>query len=177
MAGGREGYNARRRPDADIPDAAELPEDPMRRRLLVQDATPESMCELLASNPNGMLHMRDELSGSLSSFERYSPGGRDFWLEAYGGRSFVVDRKSGRGPVTIPFNGVSVLGDIQPEKLTECLLSTADDGLVSRFIWAWPDPIRYTRPRSVADIGRLDRIYRLSSTCRRSADQMAHLSL
>ncbi|UZK64640.1 DUF3987 domain-containing protein [Sphingomonas sp. M1-B02] len=66
-----------------IPAAAELPDDPVRRRLLVQDATPESMCELLASNPNGMLHMRDELSGWLSSFERYSPGGRDFWLEAY----------------------------------------------------------------------------------------------
>jgi hypothetical protein len=143
-----------------MPPAAELPDDPVRRRLLVQDATPESMCELLASNTNGMLHMRDELSGWLSSFERYSPGGRDFWLEAYGGRSFVVDRKSAKGPVTIPFNGVSVLGGIQPEKLTECLLSTADDGLVPRFVWAWPDPIRYTRPRSVADRGRLDAIYR-----------------
>jgi len=155
-----------------VPAAAELPDEPVRRRLLVQDATPESMCELLSSNINGMLHMRDELSGWLASFDRYSPGGRDFWLEAYGGRSFVVDRKGASGPVTVPFNGVSVLGGIQPEKLTECLLNTADDGLVPRFLWAWPDPIRYTRPRSIADTDRLEVIYRrlLSLQVGRAAD-------
>ena len=143
-----------------MPDAAVEPDEPQRPRLLVQDGTPEAIGEILAGNPNGVLHLRDELAGWLTSFERYSPGGREFWLEAYGGRPHVIDRKSMKAPLFIPFNGVTVLGGIQPEKLSECLLKTADDGLVPRFLWAWPDPIRYQRPSAIADVAQLERVYR-----------------
>lgn len=144
-----------------MPIAAQEPDEPQRPRLLVQDATPEALGDILAGNPNGTLHLRDELAAWLMSFERYSPGGREFWLEAYGGRPHVIDRKSNKaGPLFIPFNGVTVLGGIQPEKLRECLLKTADDGLVPRFLWVWPDPIVYQRPRQIADVSALERIYR-----------------
>ncbi|TCP36535.1 DUF3987 domain-containing protein [Sphingomonas sp. BK235] len=144
-----------------MPTAAQEPEEPQRPRLHVKDATPEAMSDILAGNPNGTLHLRDELAAWLTSFERYSPGGREFWLEAYGGRPHVVDRKSNKnGPLFIPFNGVTVLGGIQPEKLRDCLLKTADDGLVPRFLWVWPDPIRYQRPRELADVSQLEQIYR-----------------
>lgn len=143
-----------------MPDAAVEPDEPQRPRLLVQDGTPEAVGDILAGNPNGVLHLRDELAGWLASFERYSPGGREFWLEAYGGRPHVIDRKSLKAPLFIPFNGVTVLGGIQPEKLAECLLKTADDGLVPRFLWAWPDPIPYRRPRAIADVALLERVYR-----------------
>ena len=153
-----------------MPDAAEMPDEPSRRRLLVQDATPEAVGEILAGNPNGTLHLRDELAGWLMSFERYSPGGREFWLEAYGGRPHVIDRKSLKKPLAIPFNGVTVLGGIQPEKLSDCLLNVADDGLVARFIWAWPDPIRYRRPRQLADTNRLENLYRRLDNLKCAAD-------
>ncbi len=144
-----------------MPEAAVEPEPPQRPRLMVQDGTPEAVIEILAGNPNGILHLRDELAGWLMSFERYSPGGREFWLEAYGGRHFTVDRKSNKaGAVSVPFNGVTVLGGIQPEKLSDCLLGTADDGLVARFLWAWPEPRRYQRPRSIADLALLETVYR-----------------
>ncbi|MDY7525853.1 YfjI family protein [Sphingomonas sp. 10B4] len=144
-----------------MPEAAVDPDEPQRPRLVVQDATPEAMGDILAGNPNGTLHLRDELAAWLMSFERYSPGGREFWLEAYGGREHTVDRKGNKaGPVNVSFNGVTVLGGIQPEKLRECLLRTADDGLVPRFLWVWPDPIQYRRPRQVADVGKLERLYR-----------------
>lgn len=143
-----------------MPDAAVEPDEPQRPRLMVQDGTPEAVMDILSGNPNGILHLRDELAGWLMSFERYSPGGREFWLEAFGGRHFTVDRKSLKAPLFIQFNGVTVLGGIQPEKLSECLLKTADDGLVARFLWAWPDPIRYQRPSGVADVVLLERIYR-----------------
>lgn len=143
-----------------MPDAAVEPDEPQRPRLMVQDGTPEAVMDILAGNPNGILHLRDELAGWLMSFERYSPGGREFWLEAFGGRHFTVDRKSLKAPLFIQFNGVTVLGGIQPEKLSECLLKTADDGLVARFLWAWPDPIRYQRPRALADASVLERVYR-----------------
>lgn len=144
-----------------MPSAAVEPDEPQRPRLLVQNATPEAMGDILAGNPNGSLHLRDELAAWLMSFERYSPGGREFWLEAYGGRPHVIDRKSNKnGPLFIPFNGVTVLGGIQPDKLRDALLKTADDGLVPRFLWVWPDPIRYQRPRQIADVSKLERVYR-----------------
>lgn len=142
------------------PDAAVIPDEPVRRRLKVVDATPEAMGPILAGNPSGTLHFRDELAGWLQGFERYSPGGREFWLEAYGGRPFVIDRKGAKAPITIPFNGVSVLGGIQPEKLAESLLNGADDGLVARFLWAWPEAIPFRRPQRVADAHRLEQVFR-----------------
>jgi hypothetical protein len=159
-----------------LPSDAVAPNPPQRRRLFVQDSTPEALGEILSGNPNGVLHNRDELAGWLMSFERYAPGGREFWLEAYGGRSHVIDRKSMKEPLIIPFNGVTVLGGIQPEKLADCLLDVADDGLVARFIWAWPDPIPYRRPRNLADVALLDEVYRRLASLSATDDEAGGIS-
>jgi putative DNA primase/helicase len=145
-----------------LPDDAVEPAEPVRRRTLIMDATPEAVGSILEGNPQGTLHFRDELAGWLTSFERYSPGGREFWLEAYGGRPFVIDRKgAAKGPLTIPFNGVSVCGGIQPAKLADTLLNAPDDGLVARFLWAWPDKLGVIRrPRAAADMVALENAYR-----------------
>ncbi len=161
----------------EMPEEAEAPEAPQRPRLMVQDSTPEEMASILAGNVNGTLHLRDELAGWLDSFERYSPGGRSFWLEAYGGRPFVVDRKSQSKPLIVPFNGVSVLGGIQPEKLHDALLGVSDDGLVARFMWVWPEAIRFSRPRQIADTARLDRLYRRLQQIHRPADETVTIPL
>lgn len=143
-----------------LPTDAVEPEEPQRRRTIIGDATPEAVGAILASNPVGTMVCRDELAGLFTSFDRYSPGGREQWLEAFGGRPFVIDRKGSKGPLIIPFNGVSVIGGIQPEKMSTALFGVADDGLVARFLWAWPDPIPFTRPRSIADLSALEDIYR-----------------
>lgn len=143
-----------------MPPAADEPDEPHRRRTLVMDATPEAVGAILAGNPMGTLHFRDELAGWLTSFERYSPGGREFWLEAYGGRSFTIDRKNMKAPLSIPFNGVSVLGGIQPAKLAAALLGSPDDGLTARFLWAWPDKVPFRRPTRVANVEYLETVYR-----------------
>lgn len=155
-----------------MPEAAVESDEPQRPRLIVQDGTPEAVIDILSGNPNGVLHLRDELAGWLMSFDRYSPGGREFWLEAYGGRPFTVDRKSNRnGPVFVKFNGVTVLGGIQPEKLSSCLLGATDDGLVARFLWAWPEPRRYQRPQNIADLGLLETVYRRLSDLSAETDE------
>ncbi len=145
-----------------MPSDAVEPDEPSRRRLMVMDATPEAMGAILAGNPQGTLHFRDELAGWLTSFDRYSPGGREFWLEAYGGRAFAFDRKNlSKGPLQISFNGVSVLGGIQPAKMAAALLQSPDDGLVARFLWAWPDKLpTIRRPRQSADIDAIENIFR-----------------
>lgn len=145
-----------------MPLDADEPAEPVRRRTLIMDATPEAVGAILEGNPQGTLHFRDELAGWLKSFERYSPGGREFWLEAYGGRPFVIDRKgSAKGPMSIAFNGVSVCGGIQPAKFADALLLSSDDGLVARFLWAWPDKLgAVRRPRQAADMDALESVYR-----------------
>lgn len=143
-----------------MPDGADDPDEPSRRRTLVMDATPEAVGAILAGNPMGTLYFRDELAGWLTSFDRYSPGGREFWLEAYGGRSFTIDRKNMKAPLSISFNGVSVLGGIQPAKLAAALLGSPDDGLTARFLWAWPDKVPFRRPRAVANVEYLETVYR-----------------
>lgn len=139
-----------------LPSNAIEPPCPRRRRLFVQDATPESMGEVLLGNPQGTLLLRDELDGWLQSFDRYNPGGKAYWLEAYRGGSFTIDRKSSPEPISVPFNGVSVIGGIQPQKLAESLLGKADDGLSARFIWCWPDKPEFVRPRSSANVEAIE---------------------
>ncbi|GAA5049725.1 hypothetical protein GCM10023208_08140 [Erythrobacter westpacificensis] len=150
-------------PSPPMPDDAEEPQEPVRRRTVIMDATPEAVGAILEGNPQGTLHFRDELAGWFSSFNRYSSGGdREFWLEAYGGRPYTIDRKtSAKGPIIVPFNGITVCGGIQPAKLADALLSSPDDGLVARFLWAWPDKLGVVRrPRQAADMGALEGVYR-----------------
>ncbi len=145
----KEAITEKKEPPA-MPDNAILPKKPKRTRLITKDATIESLCNILASNPKGVLTVRDELSGLLGSFNRYGngQGERAFWLEAFGGRQHVIDRVKHDSPIIIPHLSVSVLGGIQPDKLCSNLFSGDDDGLHSRFLYMYPDPIPPIRPAS-----------------------------
>lgn len=135
-----------------LPDNAREPDPPRRRRYVVQDATPESLGAILVGNPEGTLMVRDELAGWLESFDRYNSGGRAYWLEAYGGRPYTVDRKQSPDPLRIPYNGVNVIGGIQPGKLAENLLDMTDDGLAARLLFTWPERRPWSRPAATADL-------------------------
>jgi hypothetical protein len=90
-------------------DAVEPPE-PIRPRLMVADTTQEKLALLLSAHSKGLLLHRDELFGWLGSFDRYSGGGgeRAFWIEAYGGRQFVVDRVKLKDPIVIPHLTINI---------------------------------------------------------------------
>jgi hypothetical protein len=134
-------------PPPSIPAKANEPEKPVRPRIIVTDATIESLARLLAQHPRGLLFSRDELAGWLESFNRYSGGGdRPFWIEAYGGRPYVVDRQKIDEPLRVPILSISVVGGIQPDKLVKLLMQGDDDGLASRILMVWPDAIPPRRP-------------------------------
>jgi hypothetical protein len=63
-------------------------------RIVTDDPTIERFARLIGENPKGMLLYRDELSGWIGSHDRYGGAGGDrpFYLQAYGGRPYVVDR-------------------------------------------------------------------------------------
>lgn len=116
------------------------PDRPQLRRLYMGDSTLEKMMLNLSVNPRGMLSLRDELSGWFANLSRYSNGtDRPAWLEAYGGRPYTVDRvKYEDRPIYVRHFSVSLLGGMQPERLMN-LLSSGEDGLQARFIYAWPE--------------------------------------
>jgi hypothetical protein len=84
--------------------------------------------------------------------DRYNGGGdRPFWLEAYGGRSFTVDRKNSPDPLIVDHLSIAILGGTQPDKLDSLLLNSDDDGLLARFLTVYPSEIPLKQPTETLD--------------------------
>lgn len=138
------------------PEAADAGAPPLRERITISDVTTEKVASLLASSWRSLLLSRDELSGWLGSMDRYNGGGdRPFWLEAYGGRSYTVDRKSSPEPIIVDHLSVAILGGTQPDKLARLLVNTDDDGLLARFLTVFPEPVPLSRPDREIDTAQM----------------------
>jgi hypothetical protein len=138
------------------PVEADAGKRPIRARVQISDATTEKVADLLANTWRGLLLSRDELSGWLGGMDRYSGGGdRPFWLEAFGGRSYTIDRKNSPEPVIVDHLSVSILGGTQPDKLDSLLVKSDDDGMLARFLVAHPEPLPVTRPAVAIDEPRM----------------------
>ena len=123
-----------------VPSLVITPPAPQMPRLRQHDVTIEKVAELLAqAAPKGLLITRDELAGWILGMNAYHAGGRAFWIEAYGGRPYRVERKADPSPIIVPRLAVAVYGGTQPDKLGR-LLRDGDDGLLGRFLWFWPEP-------------------------------------
>ena len=125
------------------PADATIPEEPHRPRVFVADATPEAVSKLFSRNERGLLLIRDEAAAWLGGFGKYGgDGDAAFYLGTFNGVATPVDRVKDNGS-TPPVRGLlSICGGIQPERLNEMLIATrADDGLLGRFLMAWPDPV------------------------------------
>ena len=65
--------------------------------------TIEKVATLLATAaPKGLLIVRDELAGWLGGMNQYHDAGRAFWIEAYGGRPYRVERQKHPLPIDVP---------------------------------------------------------------------------
>lgn len=137
------------------PEQATDPDLPPRPRIAISDITIESAAEIATHNPRGLLLVRDELAGLLTNFERHGGSDREFYLEAYGGRSYTVDRKKHPEPYIIKRLSVAILGTIQPEKLARVLVNTEEDGFAARFLFVWPEAVKFEKPKVVHDSAKL----------------------
>ena len=128
----------------------ERPEKPARPRFRIGDATVESTLMIHEENPRGLLNQRDELAGWLDLMNRYAKGEADVavWIELWGGRPVVVDRKSGDKQVLyVERPNVSVLGGIQPGVLKDRAgRQLLDSGFMARLLLLMPPerPLRFT---------------------------------
>jgi len=119
------------------------PERPVMKSTMVEDTTTEALLSVLHSNPRGVVSMRDELSGWVRAMDQYKGGkgsDRQVWLSGWSGEPAKVDRK-GQDPMYIQKPFVAVTGTIQPAILPD-LVDGREDGLLSRFLFAYPEPLR-----------------------------------
>jgi hypothetical protein len=162
-----------------VPDMAEakaeylalgVPETPARRRYKTSDSTIEKMAVLLNENPRGILMFKDELVGFLVSLDREDrQADRAFYLSAWNGYGQYTTDRIGRGTIDTPNLCVSVLGGIQPSKLTGYLLQARDDlkndGLLQRFqLLVYPDEVDWKLIDEHPNIEARDRVYGIFKT-------------
>lgn len=123
-----------------VDDSPVAPPEP---RLLVNDATVEALGEILAKNPGGVLAERDELASLLRNLAREEQAtARGFMLTAWSGKEAYRWDRITRGSVVVPCARVAVIGGTQPGPLGTLVgeaVGGGDDGLLQRFLFAWPD--------------------------------------
>ena len=145
-------YRSRVTSEPVMPPEAVDPGPFVAPRLYVSNVTIERLAVLLQARPQGMLMLADELSALFLNMSRYS-GGQDneFWLEAWNGGSYTVERM-GRPPIVANDLLVGVVGGMQPEKLARSFKGDLD-GMYARVLFAWPSEPGY-RPltNEVAEI-------------------------
>jgi DNA polymerase I-like protein with 3'-5' exonuclease and polymerase domains len=130
-------YAAQKRDLKAAPKAdRESMEEPLQKRLRLEDATVEAAQGVFRDSPDGLLVFRDELSGWFGSMDKYAGHrgaamDRGFWLQAWNGGGYAFDRV-GRGSHVLENVSASILGGIQPEPLRELAEGTIDDGLLQR---------------------------------------------
>jgi len=143
----KEQYKAASKKKKAAPEKPEgEPQEPKLRRLIVNDATFESVHEIMNANPAGILVIRDELPGWWSQLGRAGrEGERAFCLQAWNGDTGHTIDRIGRGTIHVPHCCMSMLGGIQPGRLRSYLVDAlrdgpTNDGLIQRFqLLVWPD--------------------------------------
>jgi hypothetical protein len=153
------------------------PEEPRPQQKIVNDSTIEALAPVLSDNPAGVLYHCDEIAAMFGGMDAYrARGGKDrpFWLQAKEGQPYTVNRKT-TGTLYVPRLAVSVLGTIQPGKLSSIAPELTDDGLLQRFALVI---IRRTGDGAdVADDETLDQsISRVASALANLGDEAYRLS-
>lgn len=119
---------------------AELPDPPVMQRSFTADVTVEKLATMVTpAVSRGIALVRDELIGWLLDLNKYRAGGdRQFYLQAYSGGAYPVDR-IGRGTLIVPDLLVNIVGGLQPDRAAEMFAAESNDGLESRFTCIWPE--------------------------------------
>ncbi len=98
------------------------------RRYWTSDSTKEALAKLFEQNPHGILLLRDELFGWLSTMATEARAGeRQFFLECWDGSGYFREDRITREGTNADLMCLSVLGSIQPGRLDSLVRSASDD--------------------------------------------------
>lgn len=135
--------------DANPTANIEFPNDPVQPpiiRRMVSDTTYEALGIIAAANPLGVLVHRDEISSLLTHLTREENApARGGYLTGWNGTDSYTFDRVGRGHLHVDPLCISMIGSIQPGKLTALIGGAnkggeGDDGMMQRFnALVWPD--------------------------------------
>jgi hypothetical protein len=112
------------------------PDPPIRRRILMNDTTPEALLRAFQHNPRGLLWFRDELGGLILNLDRFANqkgGTKSLLMEGYDSEGVNIDRVN--DSACIPHVCLSLFGTIQPEFIPHVFSDLdASMGFLPRFI-------------------------------------------
>ena len=98
----------------------QFPQEPVRKRFLISDVTPEGLSLIHAQNKRGLCLWADELSAWFKNFNRYNNGSEEqFWLSVFSAKTTISDRKNAKSSIFIKRPYISVIGTIQKKILSE----------------------------------------------------------
>jgi len=127
------------------PPEATTPIEFATPRLYLSSVTIERVPALLQSTPRGLLCIYDELASFLLNMRRYSNGEDDsFWLEAWNGGPYTVERQ--KGSCRVDHLLVGITGGLQPDVLSSAF-DGDHNGMYACFCFGWPKEPSY-RPLS-----------------------------
>lgn len=125
----------------------EFPQEPIRKRFLVSDITPEGLSYIHAQNWRGLCLCSDELSAWFKNFNRYNNGSEEqFWLSVFSAKAVISDRKSAKSSVFITRPFITVIGTIQKKILSDLAHGDrSNNGFIDRILFVMPTVEHKTR--------------------------------
>ena len=98
--------------------SADGPTPPTAKRFILNDATVEALHAICGETPQGLLTLRDEVSGLLRNLDREEfASDRAFYLEAWSGNAIHTLDRIGRGRNMSARLNLSMLGGAQPARV------------------------------------------------------------
>ncbi len=116
-------------------------DEPIMRRIAVDDVTFEMQARIHADNPRGLLRTPDELMGFFGSFGAYKASGdgdRTQMLRLFDGGSIMLDRV-GAGSIRAQQALMGIVAGTQPEKIAKAVRDLGADGMLQRFLFVLDD--------------------------------------
>lgn len=120
---------------------SEQPTEPIRRRFIISDITPEGLSFIHAQNKRGLCLWKDELSAWFKNFNRYNSGSEEqFWLSVFSAKAIISDRKGNRSSIFIKRPYIFVVGTIQTKILGELSKGErSNNGFIDRILFVMPN--------------------------------------
>lgn len=118
-------------------------EEPMLKKLILTNCTPEALFKRLNENPRGCTIISDELPTFLDGINNYSKSDQQSnFLTTWSNKPTTIDRISQPIPLFIETPFLSIIGGVQPRMLGRLFTSQKlDNGFYQRFLFAYPDNV------------------------------------
>ncbi|MDH6312650.1 hypothetical protein M2137_001425 [Parabacteroides sp. PFB2-10] len=119
----------------------ELPNEPVLKKFVVSDITPESLAFIHENNKRGICLYTDELASWFKNFNRYTKGSEEqFWLSLYNGKPIILDRRGSKNSVSVKNSFIGVIGTIQHGVLREMAKGERNqNGFLDRILFVLPN--------------------------------------